>query len=110
MLPFGHGVDIVDLTRHEFDDPNFAKRYMTQQEYEVCQKIQDKNELRNYMASIWSIKEAIIKAINHQFIFSEINIKFTSEAPICELEGYKLFISVSFEKQFIIASAISYKI
>ena len=110
MLPFGHGIDIVDSTRPEFDNLKFAKRYMTENEYKVALSINNSFQLRNYMASIWSIKEAIIKAINHQFIFSEIDIKFTSEAPQCFLEGYKLFISVSYEKQYIIASVISYKI
>lgn len=30
----GLGIDIVDLSRHEFDDRQFAKRYMTKLEYE----------------------------------------------------------------------------
>lgn len=106
----GHGIDIVDLTRDEFNDPLFAKRYMTKKEYDVCLKIcHDSLKLRNYMASIWSLKEAIIKALNHQLIFSEIEIQFTSEAPKCEVIGYQLFLSVSFERQYIIASAISVK-
>lgn len=110
MQIFGHGIDIVDLTRPEFNDPNFAKRYMTKNEYNVCQTLKDEPfKLRNYMASIWSLKEAIIKALNHRLLFSEIEILFTSEAPQCLVNGYQLFLSVSFEKQYIIASAISIK-
>lgn len=111
VLPYGHGIDIVDLSRPEFDNLDFSKRYMTEKEYLYGLNNFKDNPVayRNYNASIWSLKEAIVKATNHQVLFSNIEISFTSEAPICLLDNFILYLSVSFEKQYIIASAICYK-
>lgn len=110
--PTGHGIDIVDLNRNEFNDLEFSKRYMTPAEYEYGKIHFADNQLarRNYNAAIWSLKEAIIKATNHEVIFSKIEIKLTSEAPQCQLENFHLLLSLSFERTMIIASAIAYKI
>ena len=109
-LPNGFGIDIVDNNRIEFNDINFAKRYMSKNEYLNFKKIKNLHQQRMYMIGIWAIKESIVKAINHQLIFSSIDIVFTNEAPICNLDGYQLFISISYEKKFTVASTISYKI
>lgn len=79
----GLGIDIVDLTRNEFDDLNFAKRFMTKNEYAIFLSKDSELGKRNYMGCIWSLKEAIIKATNHEFIFSDIDVALTSEAPVC---------------------------
>lgn len=105
----GLGIDIVDLTRNEFDDLNFAKRFMTKNEYAIFLSKDSELGKRNYMACIWSLKEAIIKATNHEFIFSDIDVALTSEAPVCNLKGHKLFLSVTFEKTLIVAIAIGFK-
>lgn len=105
----GLGIDIVDLTRSEFDDFEFAKRFMTKSEYDVFLTKDSDFSKRNYMGCIWSLKEAIIKATNHEFIFSDINILLTSEAPICNLKGHRLFLSMTFEKTLIVAIAIGFK-
>lgn len=105
----GLGIDIVDLTRNEFDNLEFAKRFMTENEYKVFLTKETEISKKNYMGCIWSLKEAIIKATNHEFIFSDIDIVMTSEAPICNLKGHKLFLSISFEKTLIVAIAIGFK-
>lgn len=105
----GLGIDIVDLSRHEFDDRQFAKRYMTKLEYENFLCCESKQAQRNYMGCIWSLKEAIIKAINHEYLFSEIEIILTKEAPMCQLKNHTLFLSVSFEKTIVVAIAIGFK-
>lgn len=105
----GLGIDIVDITREEFNDLNFAKRFMTEKEYKFFLLKDSDFSKRNYMGCVWALKEAIIKATNHEFIFSEISIELTNEAPICNLKGHKLFLSVTFEKEFIVAIAIGFK-
>lgn len=109
MIMTGLGIDIVDLTREEFNTPNFATRYMTKYEYEVYMKCNSEHEQKNYMACIWSLKEAIIKATNHEVIFSDIEIKLTSEAPVCNITTHKIFLSFSFEKKIATGIAIAYK-
>lgn len=105
----GLGIDIVDLNRNEFLDEKFAKRYMTELEYSNFLKCDTRTSRLNYMGCIWALKEAIIKAVNHEFIFSEIEIVLTKEAPVCQLKNHKLFLSVSFEKTMVVAIAIGYK-
>lgn len=111
FLPFGYGIDIVENSRVEFYDINFASRYMTKNELEYL----DKKCLNNfskkmYMIGIWAIKESIIKAMNHNIIFSDIEIQMTLEAPKCIINGYRLYISLSYEKNYTIASTIAYKL
>ncbi len=107
MNLFGIGIDVVDLTRSEFETPGFFQRYMTPKEYEIFSS--NKNISSQYYAGIWSLKEAIIKATNHKFNIQDISIEFTSEAPICHLPGYELFLSISYEKQIAVAIAICFK-
>lgn len=107
MNLFGIGIDVVDLNRPEFETIGFFKRYMTPKEYQVIAN--NNNVSAQYYAGIWSLKEAIIKATNHQFNIQDISIEFTSESPICYLPGYKLFLSISYEKQIAIAIAICFK-
>lgn len=106
MNLYGIGIDVVDLTRSEFETPGFFQRYMTPKEYEI---VANNNVSAQYYAGIWSLKEAIIKATNHQFNIQDISIEFTKEAPICHLPGYQLFLSISYEKQIAVAIAICFK-
>lgn len=106
----GLGIDVIDLTRKELQDFNFAKRYMTNDEYKIFLTLKTNSEKSNYMACIWSLKEAIIKATNHNIIFSKINIQLTNEAPQCLIENYKIFLSFSYEKKIATAIAIAYKL
>ncbi len=110
ILPFGFGIDIVENSRNEFNDLNFANRFMTDNEIKQFSKYKNINQAKMYMIGIWSLKESIIKAINHTLIFSNINIEFTNEAPICIIDGFKLYLSLSYEKNYTIASCIAYKL
>lgn len=111
FLPFGHGIDIVENSRIEFDDINFASRYMTKKELDYLDKKCKNNfSKKMYMIGIWAIKESIVKAMNHNVIFSDIEINITSEAPECIINGYKLYISLSYEQNYTIASTIAYEL
>lgn len=111
MHIIGHGIDIIDLERKEIQDYHLAKRFMTPYEYETGLKMQDNPfEQHLYLAGIWALKEAIIKATNHTYLFSEIEIQLANQkAPKCVLSQYELFLSLSYEKKYAIASAIALK-
>lgn len=103
-----HGIDIVDLSREELNDFAFAKRFMTINEYNVFLGLSSKKQKKEYMAAIWSLKEAIIKATNHLYIFSYIDIKlFSNSNPVCNIE--KINLSISYEFKYVIGSAIYYR-
>lgn len=106
----GLGIDIISLKRAELNDCNFAQRFMTNNEIMVLNSYTNLEQKKSHMAAVWALKEAIIKATNHKVIFSKIEIQFTNEAPICYLKGFKIFLSLSFEKDNIVAIAISYLI
>lgn len=102
---YTHGIDIIELSRQELNNFKFAKRFMTNNEYNNFLLIKNNNEKRKYMASIWCLKEAIIKATNHKYLFSEINITLSyNKEPICNILNINL--SISYEINYIIASAI----
>ncbi|MBR2651362.1 hypothetical protein IKD48_00860 [bacterium] len=41
-------------------------------------------------------------------MFSKIEVKLTNEAPVCYLEGVRLFLSISYEKENLVAIAIAF--
>lgn len=105
MLDVTHGIDMVDLSRPELNDFAFAKRYMTANEYNVFLAIDNDQEKKKYMAAIWALKEAIIKATDHQFLFSYIDIKLSNDsAPTCNIENIDL--SLSYEEKCVLGSAL----
>ena len=100
-----HGIDIIQLNRIELKDLSFAKRFMTDNEYNIFLSIHDYEKQKRYTAAIWSLKEAIIKATNHQFLFSKIEINLSNDsAPKCNIDNINL--SLSYEIDYIIGSAI----
>lgn len=101
-----HGIDIIQLNRVELKNLDFAKRFMTQNEYNIFLTLNNNYEQqKRYTAAIWSLKEAIIKATNHQYLFSKIEIILNNNAaPKCNIENINL--TLSFEIDYIIGSAI----
>lgn len=110
MKLLGHGIDIVSLKRPEIRGYKLAKRFMTKNEYNYGLSLNSKTQEQcNYVAGIWSLKEAVIKATNHSYLFSEIEIQILNQkAPVCHLKNHKLLLSLSYEKDYAIASAIAY--
>lgn len=104
-----HGIDIIQLNREELKDLSFAKRFMTINEYKVFLSLGNNfDQQKRYTAAIWSLKEAIIKATNHKFLFSKIEINLNNDAaPKCNIDNINL--SLSYEIDYIIGSAIYIK-
>lgn len=91
------GVDITNILRFENKSDNYARRFLSEQEF--------KNYLKStkkafFLAQHWAVKEAIYKCDNRYVCFSKINISKTKEGKLI----FKDFvISTSSEKNILIA-------
>jgi holo-[acyl-carrier protein] synthase len=95
----GIGCDIVE---HDRVNLSIAKKVLTNSEYELYEKSNNKIE---YLASRFACKEAIVKASNKKFLFKDIEIlNHKNGACYCNIEG--MMISISHEKKYSIAMAI----
>lgn len=112
----GHGIDIVDLNRFRrmplLRLVKIAQRICTEFELEEFEK----NDLKyQYLAKIWASKEAIAKAfgtgIQGKVTWKNIQIKTNKHGGPSvwfkeSLAGPTCHLSISHEKEYLIASAI----
>ncbi|QGZ97306.1 4'-phosphopantetheinyl transferase superfamily protein [Mycoplasma sp. NEAQ87857] len=68
------GVDITHISRFEKADINFAKRILSIDEFNQFIKLKTEQKAL-FLARAWAIKEAIFKANNKYYRFSQINLK-----------------------------------
>ncbi len=61
----GIGCDIVDLTRINVDDDSLAIKVLSDVEFDIYQKITNKNIKRQYLGTRFSVKESFYKATSH---------------------------------------------
>lgn len=91
------GIDITDISRFENKSDNYAKRFLSTQEFEDFKKTSKK---AFFLALHWAIKEAIYKCDNYYVNFSKINISKSKEGRMI----FKDFlISTSSEKNTLVA-------
>lgn len=116
MMLLGHGIDIVALNRFS----SMTNRRLNKIALRICTE-DELNEFTNhpkkyqYLAKIWAGKEAIIKASGQGITKSTTwkSIKITSDSygkPRVwfrnDIKGLICHLSISHEKDFLIASAI----
>ncbi|AJQ45520.1 hypothetical protein JM47_03040 [Ureaplasma diversum] len=105
-----NGIDLVNLTRNEFNDPAFAKRIMVQQEYDHYLELVDQAKVK-YVASTFACKEAVMKAFKLTYGYKQIYIKKTEHCRLVYLNGIyqdNLTLSISYADQFVIASLVGF--
>ena len=110
----GIGIDIVDIKRFQ-EKPyetnhKFYEKIFLKSEIDHC--LRKKNSSETF-ASKFAIKEAVIKSIEKQISFLEINTEYKNEKPIVSIsndKSLKFLVSVSHEKDFAIAMVIVEKI
>ena len=112
---FGIGIDIVNISRFK-NKPlktnlDFYKKIFLEDEIEYCKKFKSPYE---HFAGKFALKEAVIKSINEDVGLSEIVTSHTNSKPIVKIKKslsnkYNFIASISHEKEFAIAVAISIK-
>lgn len=105
-----HGIDLVDWTRNEFKNKKLPFKILHNDELYIYNKIFNKEEKLKFIASRWSIKEAIIKASNKKINMSTLKVEYNKERPYVIFENDKYNVSMSYEGNFIVASAITIRI
>ncbi|MGL4647443.1 MAG: 4'-phosphopantetheinyl transferase superfamily protein [Mycoplasmoidaceae bacterium] len=69
------GIDLVDKRKFDLNNIFFIKRILTEKEFKIFSMFESNHGKLNFLASRWSAKEAIYKALNDQkTIFMEIEI------------------------------------
>lgn len=112
----GHGIDIVDLKRFRSMNQEWLKkialRICTENEFD---EFINHNQKYQYLAKIWAAKEAVAKAfgtgIRNNVTWKNIQIKSNNDGKPCVqfkecLAGPICHLSISHEKDYLIASAI----
>lgn len=102
------GIDLVNFKRKEFKDARFAKRICTPDEYALYLQKPNAYSKKTYLASLWAIKEAILKATHKSYGLHEINVLKTENGSQVKLAFHEVKISVSYEDKYVTAMVIAY--
>ena len=103
----GIGTDITRIDRFSDNYLNLAKRILTEKEYTLFETYKNKERKIEFLAGRFAAKEAILKALDKEINFSSIEILFNETGkPVCHIDGYKVHISISHEKEYAIAYSV----
>ncbi|QJG66984.1 4'-phosphopantetheinyl transferase superfamily protein [Mycoplasma phocoenae] len=105
-----HGIDIALVKRFKKINRKTIERFLSPNEAEIFKKLRNEKFLKEntktlFLATRWAIKEALFKADNQNYKYSEIDIKKIND--VYTYENYS--ISVSHDGEYVIASAIKIK-
>ncbi len=112
----GIGIDIVSVSRFKTkpfeENLEFYKKIFLNSEIEYCKKFKSPYE---HFAGKFAAKEAVMKSIDENIGFLEIHTDHESSKPSIKLktlfkEKYNFMVSISHEKDYAVAVAISEKI
>ena len=106
------GIDIVDVNRFKnkiySKNLTFYKKIFLQSEIDYCNKFKSPYE---HFAGKFAIKEAVMKSIDENILPLDIEIFYKNSKPQINLKKfhskYSFKISVSHEKDYVIAIALS---
>ncbi len=100
------GVDIVNLNRAEFNNEKLLKRFLTSNEYKEYLLINNVRLKKEFIASRWAAKEAIIKALDRRLLMHHIEIYNNRDQPCCNFQNYLISLSISHETNYVVATAL----
>ena len=112
---FNIGIDISSIQKFR-DKPfkynqSFYRKIFSEEEIEYCLKFKNYSEK---FAGKFALKEALIKSINVQIPFSEIETSYLNSNILIKIleyeKNYRFKASISHENEFAIAVVISEKI
>ena len=113
---FGVGIDIVEIERFRKKNykknKNFYKKIFFKSEIDYCLKFKDPYP---HFAGKFGIKESVIKSVQSKVSFHDILSSNSKNHPVVKLTGnmskkYSFLVSVTHEKEYAVAVAISYKL
>ena len=108
------GIDIVNVERFRkkkiAENNSFYKKIFTYLEIKYCRKFSDPYP---HFAGKFALKEAVQKSIQENTLFKKIEISHINSKPKVKIEDqeekYDFIVSISHEKKYAIAIAISVK-
>ena len=108
------GIDIVNIERFRkknfLENKSFYKKIFTNLEIKYCQKYSDPYP---HFAGKFALKEAVQKSIQEKISFKNIETFHINSKPKIKIENkdknYDFIVSISHEKKYAIAIAISKK-
>lgn len=105
------GVDIVEISRFDnfVTDERYIKRFLSTDEINRFNQITHLDKKKEYMASRFASKEALIKASGINFAFNEVSIlNNEAGAPFVKsnVEFGKVFISLSHSNKDAVAFVV----
>ncbi len=111
METVGVGIDIIQNSRLEKGN-QFILKFLSLKEYKIYSALDQQLQLE-FVCGRWAAKEAIIKATNKKYMYSEITILDDDLGKpkifIEDAQTDKILISISHEKKYTIAFAIVVK-
>ena len=113
---FGIGIDITEVgrfRRKKFQkNKNFYNKILYKSEIDYCLRFKDPY---THFAGKFALKESVIKSIQSNISFLDIQTSNSKRGPIVSLVGnlakkYSFLASISHEKEYAIAAVISFKL
>jgi holo-[acyl-carrier protein] synthase len=112
---FGIGIDISNTEKFKSkpfnDNESFYRKIFSEEEIEYC--LNFKNNYEKF-AGKFALKEAVVKSINKEIQFLEIQTSHSISKPTVKILGsekrYRFLASLSHESEFAVAVVISEKI
>jgi len=112
----GIGIDIVDISRFRNKkfkkNLNFYRKILSKYEIKYCTKFKSPYE---HFAGKFALKESVIKSIPDKISFLDIKTSNSKHGPVVSLVGnlakkYSFLASISHEKEYAVATVISFKL
>lgn len=102
-MVIGVGCDICKIDRIKLE---FSKVILTENEQQIFNSIELESRKKEWLAGRFSAKEAIYKALDKKIAINKIEILYDGEKPSCKIDGYRVHISISHEKEYAIAYSV----
>ncbi|MGM9913453.1 holo-ACP synthase [Floccifex sp.] len=100
----GIGCDIVQLSRIK-DPISLANRILSNKELVQFHQLHGHRQLE-FLAGHFAVKEALVKAMDIPCLITDFEIEYENNKPVVYFKGYRIFVSISHEKEYAIANAI----
>lgn len=107
IMIIGVGCDICQISRLKHNFEKTAERLLTDNEYKIFSGFQSERRKIEFLAGRFSAKEAVVKALDVPMLIKNIEILNDENGkPYCTLDGYKIHISISHEREYSCAYAL----